>query len=47
MRGYIGFDPSPRSIFLKTSLEREFAVNVSPYSTLESVLKVIDVKLVD
>jgi hypothetical protein len=47
MRGYIGFDPSPRSTFFTDSLEREFATNAARYSTLESLLEAIDVKLVD
>jgi hypothetical protein len=47
MRGYIGFDPSPRSTFFTGSLEGEFATNAARYSTLESMLKAIDMKLVD
>jgi hypothetical protein len=47
MRGYIGFDPSPESTFFADRLEGEFATNAARYSTLESVLKAIDVKLVD
>jgi len=47
MRGYIGFDPNPRSMFFRTELEREFAISSGRYSTLENMLKAIDVKLVD
>lgn len=47
MRGYIGFDPNPRSMFFRTELEREFAISAGRYSTLETMLKAIDVKLVD
>jgi hypothetical protein len=41
MRGYIGFDPSPKSTFFRVSLEREFATDTTRYSTLEGLLKAI------
>ncbi len=47
MRGYIGFDPNPSSVFLQTWLEREFARNAARYSTLENMLKMIGATLVD
>jgi hypothetical protein len=47
MRGYIGFDPSPRSAFFTCSLEGEFATNAARYSTLENMFKAINARLVD
>lgn len=47
MRGYIGFDPDPRSDFFQTLLEKEFATNGVRYSTLENMLKTIGAALVD
>jgi hypothetical protein len=44
MRGYIGFEPSPRSVFLQTCLEREFTINAPGYSTLESTFKAMGVR---
>ncbi len=46
MRGYVGFDPNPRSMFFRDELEREFAINAARYSTLENMLNAINVTLV-
>ncbi len=47
MRGYIGFDPNPKSEFFQKSLEGEFAKNAAQYSTLESTMRMIGVTLVE
>jgi hypothetical protein len=45
MRGYFGFDPDPNSLFLQRNLEGEFATNATQYSTLQSTLATICLRL--
>ena len=42
MRGYIGFDPNPQSLFLQRELQREFSRNAARYSTAEKMLREVD-----
>jgi hypothetical protein len=38
MRGYVGFDPDPKSSYLQTKFKGEFAKNASKLSTLEGAI---------